>query len=414
MASLLCGLSQKRTIAHAWDVQATMLQIKALLKASSDEELAGQTLILLRQVYATRGQAVVGRMAIDMASSGRRWGAASMRRLSRELKILCADDARKTRGRGVLFSGTRWIDSFLGGASASRAFRRAAKAIGRVLVASSPEECSAFGTLCQELLGPGKLPGVAKYGAVGLARAAFISAPGYEPSWVGMDEHVWGTYLQRMSMGTVAPTFASMEVPDLAAAFEMLSALRMSLSKHHGFRLGVFTNRMALIDLPCIVCEHAQVLDAVIKADVGIHDRGAAVPWVLGNLPTTEREVRRLAKKLRIRTQLHPRRGDGMDRQCGHCVASDWIRNVVKASPKALAITPTQREKRAASTERLMARLSGPALQRRCSSCGGSSVGEKTYRPRRRGETKICRECYQALRRAKDASRKRAMRRRTC
>ena len=278
MASLLCGLVQKRTIEHAWDVQATMSQIKALLKASSDEELAGQTLILLRQVYATRGQEVVGRMAIDMATSGRRWGAASMRRLSRQLKTLRVDDARKTRGRGVLFSGPRWIDSFLGGPSASQAFRCAAKAIGRVLVASSPEECPAFGALCKELCGPGKLPRVGKYGVVGLARAAFISAPAYQPRWIGMDEHAWGIYLQRMSMGTVAPTFASMEVADLAAASEMLSALRRSFSKHHGSRLATLTNRMALVDLPCIVCEHAQVLDAVIGAGVGIHDRGAAAP----------------------------------------------------------------------------------------------------------------------------------------
>ena len=175
-----------------------------------------------------------------------------------------------------MFTGTAWIDSFLGGPSASKAFQRAAKAIGRLLVASSPEECPSFRSLCDQLLGSGKLPKIAKCGVVGWARAAFVSTPRYEPSWIGMDEHAWGTYLQRMSMGAMAPTFASMEVPDLAAAFEMLSALRMTFSKHHGSRLGVLTNRMALMDLPCIVCEHAEVLDAAIGASVGIHDRGGA------------------------------------------------------------------------------------------------------------------------------------------
>ena len=137
---VMWGWFRKRTIEHAWDVQATASHVRALLGASSDEEMAGQTLILLRQVYARRGQAVVGRMSLEIAGAGRRWSRASMSRLLCELKKIQKHDARKSRGRGVLWSGPRWIECFLLSSSAIDAFRCAARVLGRVLVASSKEE----------------------------------------------------------------------------------------------------------------------------------------------------------------------------------------------------------------------------------------------------------------------------------
>ena len=101
VASLLCGLVQKRTIEHAWDVQVTMSHVRALLEASSDEEMAGQTLILLRQVYARGGQAVVGRMSLEIAGAEFRWSRAAVNRFLCELKNMSKHDARKSRSRVV-------------------------------------------------------------------------------------------------------------------------------------------------------------------------------------------------------------------------------------------------------------------------------------------------------------------------
>ena len=280
------------------------------------------------------------------------------------------------------------------------------------MAASSKEEMLVFGAVCDILIGSGKLPGIAKYGVVGLVRAAFITASGYEPSWVEMDERTWDMYLQRMSCGTVAPTFASLDVPSLHAAVQMVSALRATFAKHHGYRLSVHTNRGALMYLPCIVCEYAQVLDAVIAANVGIHDRGGAVVWLLAHLPDTEQGVRSLAKTMRIRTQLSPQRGDGQDLQCGGCVAANWIRNFVKVDPKVMALSSTRLKQRAASVEAEMARLSGEAPERRCSLCDGNTMGDNTHRLRESDGAAVCRECYQKRRRAADAERKRRMRRR--
>ena len=412
VASLLCGLVQKRTIEHAWDVQATASHVRALLGASSDEEMAGQTLILLRQVYARRGQAVVGRMSLEIAGAGRRWSRASMSRLLRELKKLQKHDARKSRGRGVLWSGPRWIEQFLLSSGAMDAFRRAARALGHVLVASSKEESLTFGTVCDTLQGSGKLPGVAKYGLVGLARAAFVAAPHYDPSWVEMDERAWSVYLQRMSSGTVAPMFMSMEISNVRAAMDMLSAIRQTFAQHHGSRLSMLTSRCGLIDLPCLVCEHAQVLDAVVKADVGIHDRGGAVSWLLSHLPSAEPDVRHLAKALRIRTQVIPNRGDGQDLQCGGCVAERWIRNFVKSDPEVMALSATRLRKRAASVQAEMTRRSGTIPVRHCKECEIDLLRKPTHRPRGLGQQLLCRGCYLKRRRSEDAERKRQMRRR--
>ena len=228
-----------------------------------------------------------------------------------------------------------------------------------MLVASSKEESLTFGTVCDVLLGSGKLPGVATYGVAGLVRSAFVSAPHYDPSWIEMDERAWSLYLQRMSLGTAAPMFAIMEISSVRAAMDMLSAIRLTFTKHHAYRLSVSTNRCALIDLPCLVCEYAQVLDAVVKADVGIHDRGGAVSWLLSHMPSAEPDVRRLAKGLRISTQRTPHRGDGQDLQCGGCVAEYWLRNFVKSDPEVMALSGTRLRKRAASVQAEMTRLSG-------------------------------------------------------
>ena len=59
LLALFAGLVQKPRVALAWDVRATLQAMRALHSLKAAPMVMGMTLILLRQVYAEKGQQLV-------------------------------------------------------------------------------------------------------------------------------------------------------------------------------------------------------------------------------------------------------------------------------------------------------------------------------------------------------------------
>jgi hypothetical protein len=93
LGCILCGLIQKPLISFAWDVQALEEVLCSLDAAKASDELMGGTAILLRQVFAARGQRFVGDMALALAGSGSRWTKRSLKHLQQQLLQLAPTDA---------------------------------------------------------------------------------------------------------------------------------------------------------------------------------------------------------------------------------------------------------------------------------------------------------------------------------
>ena len=65
----------------------------------------GGPAILLRQVFASKGQAMVADMAISLAVAGKTWDAVSLKQLFEALSSLEPSDSMKCKGRMARYSG---------------------------------------------------------------------------------------------------------------------------------------------------------------------------------------------------------------------------------------------------------------------------------------------------------------------
>ena len=79
---LLTGLVQKPLVRMAWDVEVTVKMMGALREVCGAPEVLGMTLILLRQVYAQKGQEMVGSMAMELEGT---WTACALETLAKAL-----------------------------------------------------------------------------------------------------------------------------------------------------------------------------------------------------------------------------------------------------------------------------------------------------------------------------------------
>ena len=99
VACVVCGLVQKPLIKFAWDVQAFQAELhrvhKRVRTRGGGEAVLGGTAILLRQVFAAKGQRVVADIAISLAVAGKSWDSAALRRLCRDLAKMEAKDTMK-------------------------------------------------------------------------------------------------------------------------------------------------------------------------------------------------------------------------------------------------------------------------------------------------------------------------------
>ena len=75
LACVVGGLIQKALLKFAWDVMAFQTQLKRVHRRMSTRgggaALLGGTAILLRQVFAAKGQVLVGDIALALAATGK-------------------------------------------------------------------------------------------------------------------------------------------------------------------------------------------------------------------------------------------------------------------------------------------------------------------------------------------------------
>ena len=112
-ACIGAGLLQKPLIKFAWDIQALQRHLQIVYQHTSTRgrgaALLGGTAILLRQVFAAKGQKVVADVAISLAAAGKTWDKAALCNLCGKLDKLDPCDRQKRKGRMSQFSGPKWI-----------------------------------------------------------------------------------------------------------------------------------------------------------------------------------------------------------------------------------------------------------------------------------------------------------------
>ena len=138
---LLTGLVQKPLVRMAWDVEVTVEMMAALREVCGAPEVLGMTLILLRQVYAQKGQQMVGRMALELKGT---WTVRALETLADALEDMHRRDNRKDKGRMRNYTGPAWIRLVAGDSSHYASLRAAGRVLGQPLVASAAAEVRGF------------------------------------------------------------------------------------------------------------------------------------------------------------------------------------------------------------------------------------------------------------------------------
>ena len=401
LACLVGGLIQKPLIKFAWDVQAFQEQLQRVYEAwrirGGGVALLGGTAILLRQVFATVGQAAVGDIGTALAVAGKCWDKASMRQLLQSLGRLLPADRMKRKGRMAAYSGPTWIRKVTATAGTLKRFDAAAEALGSFLTASSVSP-SAFHELCATLKGPAKLVNVSQYSVPHLVRAccvgrAFIRGDGVD-SAVQPDADAWASDLRVMHRDRTKGIFDLLNVRDYHDACAMRGTIYF-LAKHvWSSSVARHYSSISLVDLPCCACEFGGVLGAVDS----IHGGGdaGAVRWLLRHLPGGLAKLKTMGLLLKQDVARVEGRGDGNDRQAAGTITRGWL----KGAPAAPAST----------METIFNRGGGdtvfgiPAVL--CPECDGHM--EVRVLGRKRAS---CDECYHARVRATDAARQARRRR---
>ena len=402
LACLVGGLMQKPLIKFAWDMQNFQTELrrvhKRLRTRGDGEAVLGGTAILLRQVFAAKGQSVVADIAVSLAVAGKNWDSAALRHLSRELGELDAADAGKRKGRMSAFSGPRWIRRVLAGGGPQKRFQAASQMVGRFLCAEELEP-AAFHGLCESLKKPAaKLPGVGEYSVPHIVRAcciarAFIRGDGAE-NVVQPDADAWAKDLRVMHRDRTKAVFDLIGVTYFDDALALLGTMLDLARRTWSASVARHWASISLVDLPCAACEFGGVLGAVCS----IHGGGdaQAVRWLLRHLPGQLTKLKKMGRLLKQGTARLSSKGNGLDHQCSGFVARGWL----KQHPDEPAVDMTSVLTRGGGDQ--LFRL--PAIV--CAVCGG------TMQPRLSGrKRKLCSECYRARVRRADAQRQARRRR---
>ena len=402
VACVVCGLMQKPLIKFAWDVQAFQTELQRVYKRvrtrGGGEAVLGGTAILLRQVFAAKGQRVVADIAISLAVAGKSWDSAALRRLCRDLAKMEAKDTMKRKGRMSAFSGPRWIRSVADAAESLQRFQAAAELVGQFLRAVELEP-SAFHSLCKALKQPqAKLPGISEYSIPHIVRACcvartFIRGHGAD-SIVHPDADAWTHDLRVMHRDRTQGVFDLIGVSGYEDACALLGTLHDLARRTWSSRVARQWASISLVDLPCTACEFGGVLGAVRS----IHGGGEAqaVLWLLRHLPGQLGRMKRMGLLLKQSTARVSGKGDGLDRQSSGVVARGWLKEDL-GQPQLNMNTVFTR-----SGGDQLFRL--PAVV--CAVCSGK-IQPRLYGRKR----KSCDECYRARVRRADAQRQARRRR---
>ena len=178
LGSIVAGLIQKPLIAFAWDMRMFTHQLGPARSHTKVDGcgslLLGGTAILLRQVFAWKGQAVVGDLAVTLAVAGKTWDDSSLALLVKKLNGLEPRHTMKRVGRMVLYTGPRWVRSLQSDLRQLRCFGNVSKLLGDVIT-STVVEAGAFHQICKEMRRSGhKLRHLSTYSCPQLVRTCFV------------------------------------------------------------------------------------------------------------------------------------------------------------------------------------------------------------------------------------------------
>ena len=403
LACIVAGLVQKPLIKFALDIQALQKHLRGVHQHACTRgrgaALLGGTAILLRQVFASKGQEVVAEVAMSLAVAGKTWDKVSLCVLCRKLDKLRPCDKQKRKGRMCKFSGPKWIRGSFSKASALGSFQKASDVVGAFLT-STVVERGALHTLCTTLKGPSaKMAGLGDYSVPHLARAccvarAFIHGHRSEVA-MQPDEQAWLHDLRDMHRERTKANFDLLHVLTCTDALAMLATMREFPRRVWSSSVARQYASISLIDLPCAACEFGGVLGSIMS----IHGGGEAqaIRYLLRHLPGRLEDLKEMGQRLTKETNLLCGTGDGLDRQCSGSVTRRWLRQKLAAP--------------ALKMDHVFSLGGGddffvlfPIL---CSSCG-----ELLMPPRFQGRKRtVCDECYRAHVRLVDKERQ-AQRRR--
>ena len=332
LACIVAGLVQKPLVKFALDIQAMQKHLRRVHQHASARgcgvSLLGGTAILLRQVFASKGQCLVAELAISLAVAGKTWDKASLRELCQRLDMLRPCDRQKRKGRMSRFSGPEWIRGHLSSPSALSSFHKASDLVGAFLT-SAVVERGALHTLCTALKGPtAKMPGLGEYSVPHLARAcciarAFIRHERLEVA-LQADEEAWLRDLRDMHRDRTKANFDLLHVFSFADALAMLGTMREMARRIWSPSVARHYSSISLIDLPCAACEFGGVLGSIMS----IHGGGEAqaISYLLRQLPGRLEDLKDMGQRLKKETTSVCGTGDGLDRQCSGSVTRRWLR----------------------------------------------------------------------------------------
>lgn len=376
LGCILCGLIQKPLIAFAWDVQALQEVIQSVARAKASPSLLGGTAILLRQVFAVKGQTVVGDIALALAGSGcPSWNRKSLQRLLSKLLELSPEDAGKRRGRMSQFTGPAWLRRILVSHASVKAFCAAAKIVGE-LFASSLEE-STFHDACAKLKTKHRMPMVGSYSVPHLLRACVVARFSLDGVQIHISESAWTSDLRPMHVERTASIFDRLAVHSYQDAMVMLRTVVGMVRNFYSFRTAAAYGSASLVDLPCQACELGSLVSVVCShlkppCDRSTHARGGGgrgrvgasgggrplrgthargvgrasvrsttkkgrsthargnpdpIVWLLKRLPGDTAGMRELSKNLKAGRAAVGGKGNGLDLQAAAVVTRDWLQS---------------------------------------------------------------------------------------
>ena len=163
--------------------------------------LLGGTAILLRQVFASQGQAMVAEFAASLAVAGQGWTAERLLQLCVQLETLQPRHHMKRNGFMAQYSGTQWIRKIAATRDRMKAFHIASNCLGDFLTAAVAEDTD-FHQVCKTLKAPpGKLFQLGDYSVPHLVRAcsvgrAHLHGDGAKGN-INFDANAW-THLRNM------------------------------------------------------------------------------------------------------------------------------------------------------------------------------------------------------------------------
>ena len=372
-----------------------------MIVESADLRLLGGTAILLRQVFASVGQGVVGTRALKLLTSGDEWTTQQLGALRLELLDYEPEQVGKRRGRMSAFSGPLWVAGLLAKPGRVKAFHCASEHVGRFL-ASTIVERSAFHVLCAKLKSSAKLYHLSSYSVPHLVRACCVARETFHGDLVQPCEQAWLYDLRCMHEDNTARIFDLLQVRSMqdaqGMAFTMVGVARSVYSRATARRF----SSLSLIDLPCEACEFAGILGSVkqfMQKQAGIRVSGDAhaVDWLLKRLPGKLTSLKEMGRRQRIITQKLSTRGNGLDLQAAGSVTKGWLQEDDD--------TETRAKGRHKSLHDTCTRGSGDAFgvpNLFCDGCGELILNTLTCRPR----SELCAQCLSVARRTSDRLRK--------